>query len=176
MRCRFDNYFTTLFSLIATPTAVFHWEDPLDLDSQLTPDEIIIRDQFRAYCQEALQPRVLLANREEKFDRAILQELGSIGALGCTVKGYGGAGVSSVAYGLLAREIEAVDSGYRSVLSVQSSLVIGAIDSYGSDAQKERFLPNLSKWWLNFLLSCGNRDGEDGNRSINTKVAICLLW
>jgi glutaryl-CoA dehydrogenase len=85
----------------------------------------MIRNQFRDYCKEKLMPRVIEANRTETFDRSIIKELGDIGVLGCTVQGYGAAGVSSVAYGLLAKEIEAVDSGYRSAFSVQSSLVIG---------------------------------------------------
>ncbi|XP_058807637.1 glutaryl-CoA dehydrogenase, mitochondrial isoform X2 [Phymastichus coffea] len=121
----------------------FRWDDALSLESQLTPEETLLRDQFRGYCREKLLPRVLEANRSESFDRAILRELGELGALGCTVRGYGAAGVSSVAYGLLAREIEAVDSGYRSAFSVQSSLAIGAVEAYGSDEQKQRFLPGL---------------------------------
>ncbi|XP_011695367.1 PREDICTED: glutaryl-CoA dehydrogenase, mitochondrial [Wasmannia auropunctata] len=121
----------------------FNWEDPFDLESQLTQDEILMRDQFRAYCQEQLLPRVIEANRKEHFDRGIIRQMGELGVLGCTMKGYGAAGVSSVAYGLLAREIEKVDSGYRSALSVQSSLSIGAIYMFGSDAQKERFLPKM---------------------------------
>lgn len=125
--------------------ANFKWDDPLNLESRLLPDEIMMRDQFRDYCQEKLLPRVIEANRQEKFDRAIVKELGDIGVLGCTVKGYGAAGASYVTYGLLAKEIEAVDSGYRSVMSVQSSLVIGGIAEYGNETQKERFLPKLSK-------------------------------
>ncbi|XP_076292095.1 glutaryl-CoA dehydrogenase, mitochondrial [Lasioglossum baleicum] len=121
----------------------FNWEDPFNLESQLTQDEILIRDQFRAYCQEKLQPRVIEANRKETFDREIMKELGEVGALGCSIKGYGGADVSSVAYGLLAKEIESVDSGYRSTMSVQSSLVIGSIYNHGDEAQKERYLPKL---------------------------------
>ena len=125
--------------------AVFKWEDPLNLECRLTPDEIMIRDQFRSYCKEKLLPRVIEANRKEIFDRAIIKELGDMGVLGCTVKGYGAAGTTSVAYGLLAKEIEGIDSGYRSAFSVQSSLVIGAIEAYGTDAQKDRLLPKLSK-------------------------------
>ncbi|XP_024880572.1 glutaryl-CoA dehydrogenase, mitochondrial [Temnothorax curvispinosus] len=121
----------------------FNWEDPFELESQLTQDEILMRDQFRTYCQEQLLPRVIEANRKEHFDREIMRQMGQLGVLGCTMKGYGAAGVSSVAYGLLAREIENVDSGYRSALSVQSSLAIGAIYMFGSDAQKERFLPKM---------------------------------
>lgn len=124
--------------------ASFNWEDPFDLESQLTQDEILIRDQFRSYCQERLLPRVINAYRNEHFDKEIMQELGQLGVLGCSVKGYGGTGVSSVAYGLLAKEIESVDSGYRSAFSVQSSLVIGSIYMFGNEAQKERYLPKLS--------------------------------
>jgi len=113
------------------------------LESQLTQDEILMRDQFRSYCQEKLLWRVIEANRKEYFDREIIREMGQIGVLGCTMKGYGAAGASSVAYGLLAKEIESIDSGYRSALSVQSSLSCGAIYMYGTDSQKERFLPKL---------------------------------
>ncbi|XP_029164600.1 glutaryl-CoA dehydrogenase, mitochondrial [Nylanderia fulva] len=123
--------------------AMFDWEDPFDLRSQLTQDEILMRDQFRSYCQERLLPRVIEANRKEHFDREIMRELGQLGILGCTMKGYGAAGASSVAYGLLAKEIESVDSGYRSALSVQSSLAGGAIYMYGSDYQKDRLLPKI---------------------------------
>lgn len=119
----------------------FNWQDPLNLESQLTEDEIAIRDSFRNYCQTTLLPRVTKANREEIFDKAIMQEFGELGALGCTLNGYGCAGVSNVAYGLLTREVERVDSAYRSALSVQSSLAMGAIYDYGSAEQKEKYLP-----------------------------------
>ncbi|XP_043680180.1 glutaryl-CoA dehydrogenase, mitochondrial [Vespula pensylvanica] len=121
----------------------FKWEDPFDLESQLTQDEIMIRDQFRNYCQERLMPRVIEANRKEHFHKEIIKEIGSLGALGCTLKGYGASNVSSVAYGLLAKEIESVDSSYRSSMSVQSSLVAGGIYAYGDQTQKERFLPKI---------------------------------
>uniref|UniRef100_A0A1W7RAH7 glutaryl-CoA dehydrogenase (ETF) n=1 Tax=Hadrurus spadix TaxID=141984 RepID=A0A1W7RAH7_9SCOR len=123
----------------------FNWEDPLDFESLLTEDEIIVRDQFRTYCQEKLMPRILMANRNESFDREIMTEMGSLGVLGSTLKGYGCAGVSSVSYGLLARECERVDSGYRSAMSVQSSLVMGPIYEFGSDEQKEKYLPRLAR-------------------------------
>lgn len=131
-------------------SAIFNWEDPFALESQLTQDEILMRDQFRCYCQERLLPRVIQANRKEHFDREIMRELGQLGVLGCTMKGYGAAEASSVAYGLLAKEIESIDSGYRSAFSVQSSLAAGAIYMYGNDCQKERFLPKLGmcKWFL----------------------------
>ena len=103
-----------------------------------------MRDQFRTYCKEKLLPRIIEANRNEFFDQKIMKELGNMGVIGCTLKGYGAAGVSNVTYGLLAKEIEEVDSGYRSAFSVQSSLVAGAIYSYGSEEQKLKFLPKLS--------------------------------
>ncbi|CAK9814721.1 Glutaryl-CoA dehydrogenase, mitochondrial [Anthophora plagiata] len=123
--------------------STFNWQDPFDLESQLTEDEILMRDQFRSYCKEKLLPRVVEANRNEVFHKEIMRELGELGVLGCTMKGYGAADVSSVAYGLLAREIEAVDSGYRSALSVQSSLAAGAIYTHGSETQKQKYLPKL---------------------------------
>jgi glutaryl-CoA dehydrogenase len=121
----------------------FAWEDPLLLDDQLTEEERAIRDAARDYCQEKLFPRVLIANRREQFDREILPEMGEMGFLGATLEGYGCAGVSYVAYGLIAREVERVDSGYRSVFSVQSSLVMFPIWAFGSASQRERFLPKL---------------------------------
>ncbi|KAI4494205.1 hypothetical protein M0802_009074 [Mischocyttarus mexicanus] len=124
----------------------FKWTDPFDLESQLTKDEIMIRDEFRNYCREKLLPRVIEANRKEHFHKEIIKEMGTLGVLGCTLKGYGASNVSSVAYGLLAKEIEAIDSGYRSAMSVQSSLVIGCIYEFGDKTQKERFLPKLSKY------------------------------
>ncbi|XP_055354552.1 glutaryl-CoA dehydrogenase, mitochondrial-like [Paramacrobiotus metropolitanus] len=125
--------------------ATFDWRDPLNLESQLEEEEKILRDQFRAYCQAKLQPRVLEAYRKEHFDPQIMRELGEIGVLGATIEGYGCAGVSYVSYGLLAREIEKVDSGYRSAMSVQSSLVMHPINAYGNGEQKERFLPRLAR-------------------------------
>jgi glutaryl-CoA dehydrogenase len=123
--------------------AKFTWDDPLLLDDQLTEDERMIRDAARAYCQEKLFPRVLEANRHERFDREIMNEYGEMGFLGATLEGYGCAGVSYVAYGLISREVERVDSGYRSAFSVQSSLVMYPIWAFGSEEQKEKFLPKL---------------------------------
>jgi glutaryl-CoA dehydrogenase len=123
----------------------FNWEDPLLLEDQLSEDERMIRDAARAYCRDKLFPRVLEANRHEIFHREIMNELGELGLLGITMHGYGGAGASYVAYGLCAREVEWVDSGYRSAMSVQSSLVMYPIYAYGSEAQKERWLPGLAK-------------------------------
>ncbi|PNF37931.1 Glutaryl-CoA dehydrogenase, mitochondrial [Cryptotermes secundus] len=105
----------------------------------------MMRDSFRSFCQEKLMPRVLLAHRNEVFHREIMNELGAVGVLGCTIHGYGCAGVSYVTYGLLARELERVDSSYRSVFSVQSSLVMHAIEAYGSPEQKEYYLPKLAR-------------------------------
>lgn len=123
----------------------FDWRDALDLEGQLTEEEIMIRDSFRDYCQEKLMPRILMANRHEHFHREIVSEMGELGVLGPTIKGYGCAGTSYVAYGLIAREVERVDSGYRSVMSVQSSLVMHPINAYGTEAQKEKYLPRLAR-------------------------------
>jgi glutaryl-CoA dehydrogenase len=123
---------------------VFRWEDPLLLDEQLTPEERLVRDSARDYCQERLMPRVLQANRKEHCDRAILTEMGELGLLGPTIQGYGCAGTTYVAYGLVAREVERVDSGYRSAMSVQSSLVMHPINVYGNEAQKQKYLPRLA--------------------------------
>ncbi len=123
--------------------ATFKWEDALLLDEVLTEDERMIQDAARQFCQERLMPGVLMANRHETFDRTIMNAFGEMGFLGATLEGYGCAGVSYVAYGLMAREVERVDSGYRSAFSVQSSLVMFPIHAYGSDEQKEKFLPKL---------------------------------
>ncbi|KAH7875399.1 acyl-CoA dehydrogenase domain-containing protein [Lentinula edodes] len=125
--------------------AKFDWEDPLNMDSLLTEEEKAIRDSANAYCQEKLMPRVLHGWRTEEFDPAVIPEMGAIGLLGPTIQGYGCAGVSNVAYGLIAREIERVDSGYRSTASVQSSLVMHPIYEFGSEAQKEKYLPRLAR-------------------------------
>jgi glutaryl-CoA dehydrogenase len=123
----------------------FAWEDPLDLESELSEEERKVRDTARRYAQEKLLPRVLAAYREENFDRAILAEMGALGLLGPTLpESYGGAGLGHVAYGLLAREIERVDSGYRSAMSVQSSLVMVPIHRFGTEAQRRKFLPKLA--------------------------------
>ncbi|MCA3417358.1 MAG: acyl-CoA dehydrogenase [Roseomonas sp.] len=126
-----------------TAIAPFTWEDPLLLEEALTEEERMIRDSARQFCQERLMPRVLEANRHERFDREIMNEFGEMGFLGATLDGYGCAGVSYVAYGLMAREVERVDSGYRSAFSVQSSLVMFPIHAYGSEEQKQKYLPKL---------------------------------
>ena len=123
----------------------FAWEDPLLLDAQLSADERQIRDTVRQYAEEKLLPRVVTANREERFDRAIMNEMGALGLLGATLPAkYGCAEVGYVAYGLMAREIERVDSGYRSALSVQSSLVLHPIHAYGTEEQRTKYLPKLA--------------------------------
>ncbi len=121
----------------------FDWEDSLRLDAQLTEDERAIRDAAHDYAQEKLQPRVLMAFRNESYDRAILTEMGELGFLGATLDSHGCADISYVAYGLISREIERVDSGYRSAFSVQSSLVMYPIWAFGSPAQKDKYLPKL---------------------------------
>ncbi|CAG8717582.1 18568_t:CDS:10 [Dentiscutata erythropus] len=136
----------SLFKSISTQTlAKYNWEDPLSLESQLTDEEIAIRNSARQYCQEKLFPRILEAYRQERFDREIVTEMGELGLLGSTIQGYGCSGVSSVAYGLIAREVERVDSGYRSTMSVQSSLVMHPIYAFGSEKQKQNYLPRLAK-------------------------------
>ena len=121
------------------------WDDPFLLDEQLIDDERMIRDTARAYAQEKLLPRVIEAYREEKTDRAIFNEMGELGLLGVTLpEEYGCAGASYVAYGLVAREVERVDSGYRSMMSVQSSLVMYPIYAYGDESQRRKYLPKLA--------------------------------
>jgi glutaryl-CoA dehydrogenase len=122
----------------------FSWEDPLLLDTELTEDERMVRDSARAYCQDKLMGRVLEANRHEKTDPAIFREMGELGLLGCTIEGYGCAGTNYVTYGLVAREVERVDSGYRSMMSVQSSLVMHPIHAYGTEEQRLKYLPKLA--------------------------------
>ena len=127
-----------------TKPPLANWDDILQLDKQIDEDERLVRDSTRDYCQAKLLPRIIEANRHEKFDRDILHEMGELGLLGLTIDGYGCAGMNYVCYGLVAREVERVDSGYRSVMSVQSSLVMHPIHAYGSEDQKNRFLPGLA--------------------------------
>jgi len=122
----------------------FQWNDPFLLNSQLSEDERAIVDAAHDFCQEKLQTRVLMAARHEKFDREIMNEFGSMGFLGSTIEGYGCAGLNYVSYGLVAREVERVDSGYRSAMSVQSSLVMYPINEFGSEAQRQKYLPKLA--------------------------------
>jgi glutaryl-CoA dehydrogenase len=120
------------------------WNDPLNLDAQLSGEEIAIRDAARDYCQGRLMPRIIEANRHEIFDREIFREMGALGLLGPTIEGYGCAGVNHVCYGLIAREVERVDSAYRSAMSVQSSLVMHPIHAFGTDVLREKYLPGLA--------------------------------
>jgi glutaryl-CoA dehydrogenase len=126
--------------------AAFNWQDPFLLNQQLTEDERMVRDAAAAYCQDKLAPRVIHAFRHEQTDAAIFREMGELGLLGPTIASqYGGPGLNYVAYGLIAREVERVDSGYRSMMSVQSSLVMVPINAFGTEAQKQKYLPKLAK-------------------------------
>jgi glutaryl-CoA dehydrogenase len=128
-----------------TKRVSFDWQDPMFLEQQLSEEERMIRDATREYCQDRLMTRVQMANREESFDREIMNEFGELGLLGATIpEDYGCAGANYVSYGLVAREVERVDSGYRSAMSVQSSLVMHPIFAYGNEAQRQKFLPRLA--------------------------------
>ncbi|HEV3429436.1 MAG TPA: acyl-CoA dehydrogenase [Paraburkholderia sp.] len=152
--------------------AQFHWEDPLLLDQQLTEDERMVRDAAAAYAQDKLLPRVVEAFRHEKTDASIFREMGELGLLGPTIpEQYGGPGLNYVAYGLIAREVERVDSGYRSMMSVQSSLVMVPIFEFGSDAQKEKYLPKLAsgEWIGCFGLTEPNHGSDPGSMVTRAK-------
>ncbi len=151
----------------------FRWDDPFLLEDQLTEEERMVRDSARAYCQEKLLPRVLEATRKEKFDREILNEMGALGFLGSTIDGYGCAGVNHVSYGLTAREVERVDSGYRSAMSVQSSLVMHPIHAYGTEAQRQKYLPKLAKgeWVGCFGLTEPNHGSDPGSMQTRARKA-----
>jgi len=148
----------------------FQWEDPLLFDEQLTEEERLIRDTARTYCQDRLMPRVLEANRHERFDREIMNELGELGLLGSTIDGYGCAGVNYVSYGLVAREVERVDSGYRSAMSVQSSLVMHPIHAYGTEAQRQKYLPRLAKGELVGCFGLTEPDAGSDPGSMRTRA------
>ncbi len=153
----------------------FAWEDPFFLDAQLTEEERMVRDSARDYAQDRLMSRVLEANRHEVFDVEIMRELGELGLLGCTLpEQYGCAEVNNVCYGLVAREVERVDSGYRSAMSVQSSLVMHPIYSYGSEAQRQKYLPKLAsgEWIGCFGLTEPDAGSDPGSMKTRaTKVA-----
>ena len=155
--------------------ARFDWQDPLDLEGQLTDEERMVRETARTYAREKLLPRVTSAFLEERFDREIMTELGALGLLGPTIPvEYGGAGVSYVAYGLVAREVEAIDSGYRSAMSVQSSLVMHPINAYGSEEQKRKYLPKLAsgEWVGCFGLTEPDAGSDPGGmRTVAKKTA-----
>ena len=122
----------------------FEWQDPLLIEQELTDEERLIRDTARAYAQDKLMPRILLANRNETFDVEVMREMGALGFLGSTLEGYGCAGIGYVAYGLIMRELERVDTAYRSACSVQSGLAMTPIFAYGSEAQREKYLPKMA--------------------------------
>ncbi|MGK0373192.1 MAG: glutaryl-CoA dehydrogenase [Glaciecola sp.] len=148
--------------------ASFNWQDPLNLDSMLSEEERMIRDSAHQYCQEKLMPRILEANRHERFDREIMNELGELGLLGATLpEEYGCANVNHVVYGLIAREVERVDSGYRSAMSVQSSLVMHPIHAYGSEQQRLKYLPKLAtgEWVGCFGLTEPNSGSDPASMS-----------
>ncbi|MFN8427715.1 MAG: acyl-CoA dehydrogenase [Anaerolineales bacterium] len=150
----------------------FKWDDPFLLNDQLTDEERMIRDAARKYCQDKLMPRILEANRHEIFHREIMDEMGNMGFLGSTIpEEYGGAGLNHVAYGLIAREVERVDSGYRSAMSVQSSLVMYPIYTYGTDEQKKKYLPNLAsgKWIGCFGLTEPNHGSDPASMETRAK-------
>jgi glutaryl-CoA dehydrogenase len=147
----------------------FRWDDPLDLASRLSEEERMVWEAARAYAREKLLPRVVSAFAEERFDREIMTEMGALGFLGPTLpEQYGGAGVNHVAYGLIAREVEAIDSGYRSAMSVQSSLVMYPIYAFGSEAQKMKFLPGMARGEIVGCFGLTEADGGSDPASMRT--------
>jgi glutaryl-CoA dehydrogenase len=152
--------------------ARFQWDDPLLLDQQLSDDERAVREAAAAYCQEKLAPRVQQAFRHEQTDPAIFREMGELGLLGPTIpEAYGGAGLNYVCYGLIAREVERVDSGYRSMMSVQSSLVMVPINEFGNEATKRKYLPKLAtgEWIGCFGLTEPNHGSDPGSMITRAK-------
>jgi len=132
-------------SSVTLTGGTFHWDDPLLLEDLLNEDEKLIRDTARDYAQSHLMPRILEANRDESFDRTIMKEMADLGFLGATIDGYGCAGISYVSYGLIMREFERVDTSFRSALGVQTTLSMVPIYAYGSQAQREKYLPAMAK-------------------------------
>ncbi len=157
-----------------TPATPFDWKDPMFLDQQLSDEERLIRDAAYDYCQDKLMPRVKQANRDETFDREIMNELGELGLLGATIpEEYGCAGTNYVSYGLVAREVERVDSGYRSAMSVQSSLVMHPIYAYGTEQQRKKYLPRLASGELVGCFGLTEPDAgsdPDAMKSVATKA------
>ncbi len=154
------------------PKAQFAWDDPLLLDAQLSEDERMVREAAAAYCKDKLAPRVLDAFREEKADLKVFREMGELGLLGPTIPAeYGGPGLSYVCYGLIAREVERIDSGYRSTMSVQSSLVMLPIFEFGTEAQRKKYLPKLAKgeWIGCFGLTEPNHGSDPGSMATRAK-------
>jgi len=150
----------------------FDWADPFGLDHQLTDEERMVRDTAHAYAQDKLQPRVTEAYLNENFDREILREMGSLGLIGATIpEEFGGAGLGYVSYGLIAREVERVDSGYRSAMSVQSSLVMHPINAYGTDEQRRKYLPGLAKGELVGCFGLTEPDAGSDPGGMRTRAA-----
>jgi glutaryl-CoA dehydrogenase len=163
-----------------TPTplkdAGFNWDDPLDLEGELTEEERMVRDTARGYAQDKLMPKVIAAYRNETVDRDVLPEMGRLGLLGPTIpEEYGGAGLGYVAYGLITREIERVDSGYRSTLSVQSSLVMYPIFAYGTEAQRKKYLPKLASGEMVGCFGLTEPDHGSDPGSMATCAALPLV-
>ena len=150
---------------------VFQWDDPFLITDQLTEDERLIQDSVRSYAQEQLMPRILEAHRHELFDRNIVNEMGDLGMLGPTIEGYGCAGASYVAYGLMTRETERIDSAYRSTMSVQSSLVMHPIHAFGTEEQRQKYLPKLAsgKWIGCFGLTEPDHGSDPASMSTRSK-------
>ena len=161
----------------ASDMIAFDWADPLLLEEELGEEERMVRDSARAYCQEKLLPRVLEANRHERFDREIMNEMGALGFLGATIEGYGCAGVNYISYGLIAREVERVDSGYRSAMSVQSSLVMHPIYAFGSEAQRQKYLPKLASGeWVGCFGLTEPDHGSDPAGMTTRAIAVAGGW
>jgi glutaryl-CoA dehydrogenase len=151
----------------------FDWQDPMFLEQQLSEEERMIRDATRDYCQDRLLSRVQMANREESFDREIMNEFGELGLLGATIpEDYGCAGVNYVSYGLVAREVERVDSGYRSAMSVQSSLVMHPIYAYGNEDQRQKYLPRLATGELVGCFGLTEPDAGSDPASMKTSATV----
>ena len=162
---------------VASDKITFDWTDPLLLEEELGEEERMVRDSARAYCREKLLPRVLEANRHERFDREIMNEMGALGFLGATIEGYGCAGVNYVSYGLIAREVERVDSGYRSAMSVQSSLVMHPIYAFGSEAQRQKYLPKLASGeWVGCFGLTEPDHGSDPASMTTRAIAVPGGW
>ena len=157
---------------MAADWAKFNWQDPFSLDDQLSDEERLVRDTAAGYAQEHLAPRVRDAFRNEATDRAIFNEMGELGLLGSMIDGYGCAGVNYVCYGLIAREVERVDSGYRSMMSVQSSLVMYPIYTYGTEQQREKYLPKLAtgEWVGCFGLTEPDAGSDPGGMKTRAKT------
>ena len=155
---------------MADKYATFNWEDPLNLNDNLSEEEVMVMDSARAYCADKLMPRILEANRNEICDREIFREMGALGLLGLTIDGYGCAGMNYVTYGLVAREVERVDSGYRSMMSVQSSLVMHPINEFATEEIKQKFLPGLASGELVGCFGLTEPDAGSDPGSMKTRA------